>query len=94
MAKAEVVPQHLVIKDMSAWKPSIETEFKAFFIKKCYKVADKAELKRIDAEKVSLLPMKMVFTIKPLSKAAQKAANTTNDWKRKCRMCICGNFAD
>eukprot|EP00971_Amphidinium_carterae_P308355 6127766-Amphidinium_carterae.2 len=29
MTKAEVVPQHVVIKDMSAWKPSIETEFKA-----------------------------------------------------------------
>eukprot|EP00971_Amphidinium_carterae_P336911 6473495-Amphidinium_carterae.1 len=34
----------------------------------------------------------MVFTLKPLSKTQQLAANASRSFKEKARMCVCGNF--
>ena len=96
------VPLEQVKRNLQLWIPAIDKELTALF-----KDGENGTLKRIplsEAKKreangeLTILPSKLVFTIKPPSQSAT-TSSTSNEgkrerWRRKCRLVLCGNFAE
>ena len=75
------------------WVPSLEKEIAslAHAVQKAH--VDDVEVKRdVETGKGQMIPMKVVFTVKPPD-ATQDATSATSFFKRKSRIVICGNLA-
>ncbi|CAE7214330.1 RE1 [Symbiodinium microadriaticum] len=99
------VPLDQVKRNLPLWVPSIDKELETLF-----KNGDNGTLRRItmkDARErerrgeLVIVPSKLVFTCKPPNQgAAPKAQDVSKGkearakWRRKCRLVLCGNFAE
>ncbi|CAE7306950.1 unnamed protein product, partial [Symbiodinium microadriaticum] len=75
------------------WVPSLEKEIAslAHAVQKAH--VDDVEVKRdVETGKGQMIPMKVVFTVKPPD-VTQDGASATSFFKRKSRIVICGNLA-
>ncbi|CAE7259551.1 RE1, partial [Symbiodinium microadriaticum] len=95
------VPLEQVKRNLQLWVPAIDKELTALF-----KDGENGTLKRIplsEAKKreasgeLTILPSKLVFTIKPPSQSTTTSSTSKDEkrerWRRKCRLVLCGNFA-
>ncbi|CAE7876411.1 TY5A [Symbiodinium sp. KB8] len=99
------VPLDQVKSNLPLWVPAIDKELETLF-----KNGDSGTLRRItmkDARErerrgeLVIVPSKLVFTCKPPNQgAAPKAQDVSKGkearakWRRKCRLVLCGNFAE
>ena len=96
------VPLEQVKRNLQLWVPAINKELTALF-----KDGENGTLKRIplsEAKKreasgeLTILPSKLVFTIKPPSQGTTTSSTSKDEkrerWRRKCRLVLCGNFAE
>ncbi|CAE7236757.1 RE1 [Symbiodinium sp. CCMP2456] len=99
------VPLDQVKRNLQLWVPAIDKELGTLF-----KDGDNGTLKRISMKEARererkgelvIVPSKLVFTCKPPNQGAapkaqdaSKTKDTAARWRRKCRLVLCGNFAE
>ncbi|CAE7242183.1 unnamed protein product, partial [Symbiodinium sp. CCMP2456] len=99
------VPLDQVKRNLQLWVPAIDKELGTLF-----KDGNNGTLKRISMKEARererkgelvIVPSKLVFTCKPPNQGAApktQDASKTKDiaarWRRKCRLVLCGNFAE
>ena len=99
------VPLDQVKRNLSAWVPAIDKELGVLFKNgeggTLRKISLKEAKRRERAGELTIVPSKLVFTCKPPNQgAAPKSHGDTKPkepkakWRRKCRLVLCGNFAE
>ncbi|CAE7352485.1 RE1, partial [Symbiodinium necroappetens] len=99
------VPLDQVKRNLPAWVPAIDKELGVLFKNgeggTLRKISLKEAKRRERAGELTIVPSKLVFTCKPPNQgAAPKSHGDTKSkepkakWRRKCRLVLCGNFAE
>eukprot|EP00439_Symbiodinium_sp_Y106_P044585 s732_g5.t1 len=98
------VPLEQVKRNITVWIPAIDKELATLFKNGkggTLRSIPMSEARAREARgELTIVPSKLVFTVKPPAQGALKNDNTkggakTNKpkWRRKCRLVLCGNFA-
>ena len=97
------VPLEQVKRHLERWVPAIDKELATLFKDGTGGTLHRVDIKDARAREAKgeliILPSKLVFTCKPPNQGAvPKAADMTKPkkelWRRKCRLVLCGNFAE
>eukprot|EP00971_Amphidinium_carterae_P215616 4279985-Amphidinium_carterae.2 len=96
MTKAEIIPAKQVAystgQELKEWKAALKGELDNFYSRDAIREATVEDKNQLNKAGTSPLPCKVVFSNKKISQILMKERGTSVPYKRKARLCVCGNF--